>query len=267
MRVVRALVLPAFVAVLVLFGLTYPVPGPPPPPLSAAELGWVASVRDWLREPLPARCNSALAEAPTSRLEPAADAFSEACAETDPVRRLARSRAARARLVAELRDRRELPVAAGLVGVSRIEPRLGEALTSISADGPVEVRCWAQADWRVVQAEESALTGVGSRGEAFWLPGERSLHLQGLHCGPLVRLAAGEQPRPRAARADLALALWTAAAAAERVSLRPCVPPARLAMLLGAPRGYAVGLVRFAYRELGPVLPPVSRRCRTSRPS
>lgn len=267
MRVVRALALPAIVAGLLVFGLTYPVPRPPPPPLSAAELGWVATVRDWLRAPPEVRCARSLPAPPSSRLAAAGDGFADACVETDPVARIERSRQARAELVSVLADRRDLPVAAGLVGSSRIEPRLGEALTSISGMGPVQVRCWAQADWRVVQAEESALTGMRSRGDAFWLRGERALQLQSLTCGPLVRLAHGAQPRARGARADLAVSLWTVAAAAEQVSRRPCVPPARVAMLLGAPRGYAVGLVRFANRELRPVLPSASRRCTTSRPS
>jgi hypothetical protein len=185
-----------------------------------------------------------------------------------PARALARFRAARRRLAAELRDRRPLPVSGGLVGTSRIEPRLGSALTSLAAARrPVEVRCWSQADWRAVRAEEGALTGV-SPGRPFrWLPVERSLQLQGVHCGPLVRLAAGDRPRSRGRRADLALSLWVAAAAAESFSARPCVRPAEVATALGTGGRYAVSLVAAARADLGPVLPAPSRRCRTSRPS
>jgi hypothetical protein len=268
MRVVRTLVLPAVVVALVLYGWTYDVPGPPPPPLSDAELGWVAEVRGWLSEPQAERCAAGLAPAPTERLEDVGDAFADACEEQDPARATQRLREARARLTAQLRARRELLVEGGLSGRSRVEPRLSEALTALAGeDGPVEVRCWAQSDWRGVVAEEAALTGAASSREWIWLPGARSLQLQGVHCGPLVRLAAGEQPRPRGRRVDLALALWTVAVAAENVSVRPCLPPGRLALVLGAPRGYAFGLVRFAWRELGPVLSSPSRRCRTSRPS
>jgi hypothetical protein len=268
MRVVRALVLPVLIAILLIFGWTYDVPGPPPGPLTEVELVWVSAARAWLREPLAARCRTALAEAPTGRLDRIADAFTAACDEPDRTRALARSREARALLAAELRDRQRLPVSDGLVGTSRIEPRLGRVLRVLARGRPVQVRCWAQADWRAVRAEEAALTGIASlRREWFWLPRQRSLHLQGIHCGPLVRLAKGVQPQARGARADLAIALWTAAAAAESVSARPCVPPARLALLLGAPRGYAFGLVRFARRELGPVLPPAGRRCLTARAS
>jgi hypothetical protein len=267
MRVARALVLPAIIAGLIAFGVTYDVPGPPPPPLSAAELGWVGQAREWLREPLPGRCSDSLGAAPTDRLDDIRAAFLAACDETDPARALARSREARARLASELRTRRELAAQTGLVARSRVEPRLGEAMTVLAGGRPVEVRCWAQADWRAVRAEETALAGGPLEIDSFWLPQARSLHLQGVHCGPLVRLALGQQPRARGRRVDLSLALWTVAAAAERLSARPCVPPARLAMLLGATRGYAVGLVRFARRELDPVLPPASRRCRTSRPS
>ena len=143
-----------------------------------------------------------------------------------------------------------------------MEPRPSRALTTIAADdGRVEVRCWAQTDWRGVLAEEPALTGASARRDWIWLPEERSLQLQGVHCGPLVRLAAGEQPRLRGRRVDAALALWTAAGAAESVSARPCLPPARLALVLGAGRGYILDLVRFAWRELAPLLPPPSRRC------
>jgi hypothetical protein len=269
MRVVRALVLPAAVAALALFGWTYDVPGPPPPPLSGAELAWVAAARDWLRTPVAQRCATPPPPpAPTGRLELIGGSFADACEEQDPARAAVRLREARARLAGELRDRQELLVEGGLSGRSRVEPRLGEALEALAADGgPVEVRCWAQADWRGVLAEESALTGAAPRREWIWLPAERSLQLQGVHCGPLVRLAAGEEPRARGRRVDLALALWSAAVAAENVSLRPCVPAARLALVLGGARGYVFGLVRFARRELRPVLPRPSRRCRTSRPS
>jgi hypothetical protein len=267
MRVVRALLLPAVVAALVVFGWTYEVPGPPPPPLGEEEVAWVAIVRDWLREPLPERCSTPLGASPTERLERIRDGLVDACDEEDPARALRRSREARARLVAELRDRRELDELTGLVASSRVEPRLGEAMTALAAGAAVQVRCWSQADWRAVRAEEEALTGSRAERDSFWLPRERSFHLQNVHCGPLVRLVHGEQPRARGRRVDLALALWATAAAAESFSRRPCVPPARLAMLLGAPRGYAFGLVRFARRELAPLLPVASRRCRTSRPS
>jgi hypothetical protein len=265
MRVVRMLILPAVIAALILFGWAYDVPEPPPGPLSQTELGWIAHVREWLREPHPRRCAFPLADAPTGRLDDVAEAFRDACEEPVRARALARSREARALLAAELRDRRALRVTAGLVGASRIEPRLGRALTRLAGGRPVQVRCWAQSDWRQVQAEEAVLTGVRRRGEYFWLPRERSLHLQGIHCGPLVRLGRGVQPQARAARADLALALWTVAAAAEHVSLRPCVPPARLALVLGAPQAYGFGLMRFARRELEPILPLPGRRCRMAR--
>jgi hypothetical protein len=268
MRVVRALVLPAFVAALVLYGWTYDVPGPPPLPLSGAELRWVADVRGWLGEAEEVRCATSLAPAPTERLEAIGDDLARSCEDEDPARAAQRLREARSELSGELRTRRDLLVEGGLSGRSRVEPRLSGALTAIAwEDAPVEVRCWAQADWHGVLAEESALTGAAASREWIWLPGERSLHLQGVHCGPLVRLARGEQPRPRGRRVDLALALWTVAAAAENVSSRPCLPPGRLALVLGTPRGYAFALVRFAWRELAPVLPPPSLRCRTSRPS
>jgi hypothetical protein len=265
MRVIRWLVLPLLVAGLLVFGWTYDVPEPPPGPLAETELGWIAAARAWLREPLPARCSVALADAPTKRLDRVAGAFEDACEEPDPALALARSREARALLAGELRDRRPLPVSDGLVGTSRIEPRLGRALRVLARGRRVQVRCWSQSDWQRVRAEEAALAGVATlRREWFWLPSRRSLHLQGIHCGPLVLLAKGVQPQARGARADLAIALWTASAAAESVSARPCVPPARLAMLLGASRGYAFGLVRFARRELEPVLPPAGRRCLTA---
>jgi hypothetical protein len=262
MRIVRVLALPAAVAALLVFGWTYDVPGPPSPPLSDGEVAWVAVVRDWLRAPPRERCGTPLPPAPSDRLERVADALADACTEEEPERAAERVAEARERLAGELRDRRELVVESGLSARSRIEPRLGEALTALGDGGPVEVRCWTQADWRAVLAEEAALTGAPARREATWLPGERSLQLQGLHCGPLVQLALGRQPRRRSQRVDLALALWTVAGAA-----KPCVLPSRLAAALGAPRGYVVGLVRFAYRELGPVLPMVGRTCAARPPA
>lgn len=266
MRFLRLLLLPAVVAGLLLFGATYDVPGPPPPRLSAAELAWIDGVRGWLDAPPPGRCAVRLATAPSGRLDDVRGDLLDACGEQEPERALERSREARGRLAAELVDRRPLPVSAELVGTSRIEPRLSAAVTRLAGGRPVEVRCWSQSDWRVVLAEEAALTGVRRPRESFWLPGERSLHVQGVHCGPLVRLALGVQPRSRARRADLAVALWAGAAAAESAARR-CVPPAVFATAVGAAGRYAVGLVRWARRELGPLVPSPSRRCTTSRPS
>jgi hypothetical protein len=265
MRFVRVAALPVFVGALLLFGWTYDVPGPPEPPLSDAEIGWVAAASGWLREPATERCAEPVAEPPSERLGGLAGDLRAACGADD--RREAFDEAA-AQLAGELRSRRELQEEGGLSARSRVEPVLGEAFTVLGGSRPVEVRCWTQADWRGVRAEESALAGAPPPAtDWLFVPERRAIQLQGVHCGPLVRLALGEQPRGRGRRADLALALWTAAAAAESVSLRPCVPPARLALVLGAARPYAVALARFAWRELRPALPAPSRRCTTSRPS
>jgi hypothetical protein len=267
MRFARLLVLPVAVAGLIAFGATYDVPGPPEPRLSAGELAWLASFRDWAAEPLAERCGRMLAAAPSDRLDDARDDLLGACREREPRERLTQARQARGELTSLLVDRRPLPVSGELVGSSRIEPKLGAAMTELAGGRPVEVRCWSQADWQVVRAEEAALTGTRAGLPFFWLPSARSLNLQGVDCGPLALLARGLQPRTRARRADLALALWAAAAAAESASARPCVPPAVLATALGASGRYAVGLVAGARAELGPLLPPPSRRCTTSRPS
>ena len=63
MRFARLLVLPVAVAGLIVFGATYDVPGPPEPRLSAGELAWLASFRDWAAEPLAERCGRTLAAA------------------------------------------------------------------------------------------------------------------------------------------------------------------------------------------------------------
>ena len=266
MRLIRLLALPAVVAGLLVFGATYDVPEPPPPRLSGVELAWIGALRGWLRTPLPERCRAEPVAAPTGRLDDVRDDFVAACRETEPARMLARSRDARARLAAQLLDRRSLAVSGGLVGTSRVEPRLSAVMTRLAGGRPVEVRCWSQADWRSVRAEEEALTGA--RPSAwYWLPRERLLQLQGVDCGPLVLLARGGPPSARGRRTDLALSLWTAAAAAEAFSRQACVTPAVLATSLGAPRGEAVDLVRWARAELAPLLPGPSRRCRTSRPS
>jgi hypothetical protein len=261
------LVLPVVVVGLIAFGATYDVPGPPEPRLSAGELTWLASFRQWSASPPAERCRRSPAEAPTDRLADVRADLLAACREREPSERLARSREVRGELTSLLVDRRPLPVSGEPVGSSRIEPTLGAAVTKLAGGRPVEVRCWSQADWQVVRAEESALTGTRADVPSFWLPSTRTLNLQGVDCGPLVLLAGGLQPRSRARRADLALALWGAAAAAESASARPCVPPAVLATALGASGRYAVGLVAWARAELAPLLPLPSRRCRTSRPS
>src|SRR5215203_1842194 len=184
MRVVKALVLPLVVVALIAFGATYDLPQPPPGPLDAAELRWIAHARDWLAVAVPARCDEELAAAPTDRLEDVRDDLRAACETTDPARARAGFRAARSRLAATLRDRRPLPLSGALVGTSRIEPRLGAAITRLAGGRVVEVRCWSQADWRDVLAEEAALTGLRATRAAVWLPRERSLQLQGTDCGP-----------------------------------------------------------------------------------
>ena len=267
MRFARWLVLPVVVVGLIAFGATYDVPGPPEPRLSAGELAWLAAFRGWAAAPLAQRCGRTLAAAPTDRLGDLRHDLLGACREQDPRERRLRSREARGGLTSLLVDRRPLPVSGEPVGSSRIEPRLGAAVSSLAGGRPVEVRCWSQADWQVVRAEEAALTGTRVRVPSFWLPSVRSLNLQGVDCGPLVLFARGLQPRARARRADLALALWAVAAAAESASARPCVPPAVLATALGVNGRYAVGLATWARAELAPLLPPPSRRCRTSRPS
>src|SRR6187200_85910 len=267
MRVVKALVLPLVVVALIAFGATYDLPQPPPGPLDAAELRWIGRARDWLAVAVPARCDDELVAAPSDRLGAVRDDLRASCEKTDPAQARAGFRAARSRLAGTLRDRRPLPVTAALVGTSRVEPRLGAAVTRLAGGRAVEVRCWSQADWRAVLAEEAALTGSRATRAAVWLPRERSLQLQGTDCGPLVLLARSGLPSARGRRTDLAVALWTVAAAAESVSRRPCVPPAVLATALGARGGDTVELVRQARVELAPLLPPASRRCRTSRPS
>ena len=267
MRVLRLLVLPVVVVALLAFGASYDLPAPPEPRLSGPELGWIAAFRDWAAAPLAERCGRLLAKAPSDRLGRVRSDLLSACREELPRNRKLRSREARGRLVALLVDRRPLPTSGELVGSSRIEPTLGAALTALAGNRPVHVRCWSQADWHVVRAEESALTGARPAVTSFWLPSTRTLNLQGVDCGPLVLLARGEQPQARARRTDAALALWAAAGAAESVSRQPCVAPAGLATTLGVGARFAVGLAAWARAELGPLLPAPSRRCRTSRPS
>jgi hypothetical protein len=51
-----------------------------------------------------------------------------------------------------------LPVVAGDVGHSRIEPRFGRVATALAGKA-IELRCWSTGDWRRLMREEHAYTG------------------------------------------------------------------------------------------------------------
>lgn len=66
--------------------------------------------------------------------------------------------AAEERLESTLPWNRSLPVAGGTRTASRIEPRFGGVATRV-AGKPVEVRCWSEADWRIVEGQYHRYTG------------------------------------------------------------------------------------------------------------
>ena len=257
---------------------------PDRPPLSAAELRWVSEASARLElAPGPA-CADDLPEAPSDRLEDVREQLADACEQlarsTDPEvsgadRRDAAAEArsgraaAAALLESELVSRRPLPLAGGLFGISRVEPRLGRA-ASETLGRQVEVRCWSQGDWEAVVREEAAYQrrsvlapGIG----AFALPDRGALQVQSVDCGPLVRLARGNLPTSNGRRFELAQALGVFAYAFARLRAEPGAEPvcsavwaySDLARALGAPTEEARSLARLYVEEVGPLLPETAR--------
>ena len=157
------IVLPAAVAALLVVRLDVRRPGAAP--AAALERRARAGSRQCATGST-APAGRALRDRAVRRLRPSgsgrpADAFADACAEAVPARKVGAACELRGRgSSASCSTGASCIVEGGLSGRSRIEPRLGEALTALGEGGPVEVRCWAQSDWRWVLAEEAALTGA-----------------------------------------------------------------------------------------------------------
>lgn len=162
---------------------------------------------------------------------------------------------------------RSLPVIAGHVGQSRIEPRFG-GVASALARKQLEVRCWSGADWHRLIREESSYThgklGVNTLG--FAGIGSARVNLGPAVCDGLVDLAYRRaRPTDDAGQLMLAAAVVTLShepqhskgIAEESVAECNAIQLAgETAIKLGASPAYAAALVRTYWRHYGEELPP-----------
>lgn len=236
---------------------------------------WVPSV--WSELPGEPACSAGLDDyvgpAPTRRLKRLELLAQRACGRME---RAPRSQAG-LRLVDDLvarmsayerasGDARPLPTIAGRSGRSRVEPRLGRALTELTGR-PTEVRCWSRADWRVLT---EAWPHVRLEGYAH---GDERVHLVNAVCGPLVELYRGRRPADLGARLRLAWAINVLAhegehrAGVANEATAQCYAMQRLAGVarsLGAPAALARSLAQLMWSDLYATMPPEYRssRCR-----
>jgi hypothetical protein len=169
---------------------------------------------------------------------------------------------------------RSLPVIAGDVGQSRLEPRLGRVASAL-AGKQLEVRCWSGADWHRLIREESSYTHgkLGANTLGFAGIGGTRVNLGPAVCDRLVDLAYRRaRPTDDAAQLTLAAAVVTLShepqhtigIAEESVAECNAIQLAnRTAIKLGASPAYAAVLVRMYWRHYGEELPAYrSSECR-----
>jgi hypothetical protein len=169
---------------------------------------------------------------------------------------------------------RSLPVIAGDVGQSRLEPRFGRVASGL-AGKQLEVRCWSKADWRRLIREESSYTHgkLGANTLGFAGIGGTRVNLGPAVCDGLVDLAYGRvRPTDEAGQLMLAAAVVTlshepqhsSGIAEESVAECNAIQLANgTAIRLGASPAYAAALVRMYWRHYGEELPAYrSSECR-----
>jgi hypothetical protein len=169
---------------------------------------------------------------------------------------------------------RSLPVIAGDVGQSRVEPRFGRVASAL-AGKQLEVRCWFGADWRRLIREESSYTNgkLGANTLGFAGIGGTRVNLGPAVCDGLVDLVYRRaRPTDEAGQLMLAAAVVTLShepqhsigIAVESVAECNAIQLANeTAIKLGASPAYAAALVRMYWRHYEEELPSYrSSECR-----
>jgi hypothetical protein len=169
---------------------------------------------------------------------------------------------------------RSLPVIAGDVQQSRLEPRFGRVASAL-AGRQLEVRCWSRADWHRLMREESSYTHgkLGANTLGFAGIGGSRVNLGPAACDGLVDLAYRRaRPIDDAGQLVLAAAVVTLSheaqhgkgIAEESVAECNAIQLANgTAIRLGASPAYAAELVRTYWRHYGEERPAYrSSECR-----
>lgn len=234
--------------------------------------------------------------APTARLRVPLVDFQQACVHLQRFRdamalavargdeRLLRTAEAEARRGGELllrADRglppgelRSLPVVAGDVAESRVEPRFSRVASSL-AGKDVEVRCWSHSDWTRLLREEKAYTErrIDENTLGFAGIGGDRASLAPSVCDSLVELVY-RHARPAGATAAFRLAAAVVTLAHEPQHSKGVVSEARAecyaiqraaltARRLGVPASYSARLARIYWERYDGELPTYrSRECR-----
>jgi hypothetical protein len=239
-----------------------------------AELAWLEKLGRW-NERLGARtasCSADLADvgpAPTERLRPALASFRLACSRFDRGED-GGALLLRADQMVPPGELRQLPVVAGDVRVSRIEPRFGRIASALTGK-EVEVRCWSAADWARLMREEQAYTHgrLGLHVLGFAGIGGARVNVALEVCDALVTLAYRHRPAEQLLVAAAVVTLTHEAQHAKGVveeAVAECNAiqiAHRTAMKLGARPDYAASLVRTYWRQYDHALPSYrSPECR-----
>jgi hypothetical protein len=165
--------------------------------------------------------------------------------------------------------RKPLPDIAKNVSRSRIEPRLGRAISELAYRSPdaagTEVRCWSKRDWTAVKTEWAAFAGGSGDAVAFTYDLYR-VSIAPEYCAPLARFIY-EHRRPTQGRELLDTAasvgvlahetghLYEALLNEARTECFAVQHVRRLARILGASPSYAALLAETNWKYVHPLLP------------
>jgi hypothetical protein len=240
------------------------------------ERSWLGKLGRWNASVTAASCSAGLAQvgpAPSRRLERALEVFRQACS------RLEQGREAFALLLQADQmlppgELSSLPVVAGDVDHSRIEPRFSRIAGALAAK-TVEVRCWSTGDWLRLMHEEHAYTGglLGKDTLGFAGINGARVNLAPEICDSLAALTYRRvRPADEGAKLMLGAAVVTltheaqhsSGVVAEAVAECRAIQLAhRTAMQLGANPASAASLVRAYWRQYDRELPAYrSGECR-----
>lgn len=243
---------------------------------SPLERAWLGKLGRWNTSVTAASCSAGLAQlgpAPSRRLGQALDVFRQACAQLERGRE-ASALLLRADQMLPPGELSNLPVVAGNVEHSRVEPRFGRVASALAGKA-IEVRCWSAGDWRRLMREEHAYTGglLGTDTLGFAGINGARVNLAPEICDSLTALTYRRvRPASEGAKLMLGAAVVTLTHEAQHSSgidaeavaeCRAIQLAHRTAMQLGADSAYAASLVRAYWQQYDQELPAYrSGECR-----
>jgi len=164
---------------------------------------------------------------------------------------------------------RELPTIGGMASRSRIEPRLGHAISQLGYRSPtagnVEVRCWSKEEWPLVKLEWAAYVGTSGDAAGFTFDVDR-VSVAPKYCAALARfLYRHQRPTRGIALVDMAESfglfahetghLFGTLLNEARTECYGVQHVRELARILGADQSYAALLAETNWKYVYPFLP------------